>query len=545
VGEEVSKFTVDTFSGRITKVSARLIPNDVGVVATNCRLDSGRLAPWNGNVSVGVSLNASTKSLFKYSGAIWLASNNEVDFVRSPINEDAYGRIYFTGDVYPRMAGASSVVQPYPSASYRLGLPRPSKPSVAIGGTADTGANALSLAWTVTFVTDFGEESPPAILDATDIREWAQGQTKTITLPSPPAGNYALSNGKWRIYRTNLNGAFQFVKEVPIATASTTDTTDDDSALGELLPTEDWDAPPDDNSATHPGGQMKHLCQMPNGILAGASGNTLCFSVAYMPHAWPSDYQLTTRDTVVGLAATSAGLVVMTTGRPYFVSGSDPAGMQLIEVDANHACVSKRSIADMGEYVLYAGANGLIMASGQGIQNVTEMVMSKEGWDWYNPSSIHGYLYDGRYVGFYDKGGGTTGGFIFDPRGGKNSWVDMDFYAHAGYYDPATGYLYLLISGSMYRFDGDPLTPRTVTWKSKQFHSPAAMCPAVAQVNAEAYPVTFKFYADGALKHTQTVTSGEPFRLPSGYMANTFEFQLEGTRAINYVNVAESPSELV
>ena len=541
----MSKFTIESFSGRVTKVSPRLLPVDVGQVATNCRLDSGRLVPWKGNLSIGTNLGATVKTLFKYSANIWLTSTVELDFVRSPINEDPHGRVYFTGDTYPRMAANASVVQPYPSVSYRLGLPRPSKPSVTIGGTADTGANAVSLAWTVTFVTDFGEESPPAILDATDIKEWSPGQTKTITLPSPPAGNYALSNGKWRIYRTNLNGQFQFVKEVAIATGSTTDTIDDDSALGEVMPSELWVAPPDDNSTDHPGGQMKHLTQMPNGIMAGASDRTLCFSVAYMPHAWPEEYQLTTRDTVVGLAATAAGLIVMTTGRPYFVTGSDPAGMQLIEVDANHSCVSKRSIVDMGEYAVYAGANGLVLASSSGLQLATEMVLSKDDWEWYNPSSIHAYQYDGRYIGFYDKGGGNTGGFIFDPRGGKNSWVDLDFYAHAGFYDMATGYLYLLIGGILYRFDADANSPRTVTWKSKQFHSEMLMCPAVARVNAEAYPVTFKLYADGVLKHTQTVADGEQFRLPGGYLARTFEVQLEGTKSINYVTVADSPAEMV
>lgn len=537
-------FAVKMFSGKVTKVSPRLLPDDVAQVATNCRLDSGKLAPWNGNTATADVLGGSIKTLFRYSPSVWLASANEIDFVRSPVNEDPHGRIYFTGDTYPRVAGLASIVQPYPSVSYRLGLPRPGKPTAVISGSPDDGVDAVNLAWTVTFVTDFGEESPPAILDATDIKEWSPGQTKTITLPSTPAGNYPLGSGKWRIYRTNLNGVYQFVKEVAIGTASTTDTLDDDNALGEELPSQNWDAPPDEVTADHPGGQMLHLCMMPNGILAGASGRTLCFSVAYTPSAFPEQYQLTTRHDIVGLVAISAGLLVLTTGRPYFVQGSDPAGMQLIEVDANWACVSKRSIVDMGEYAIYASSEGLVLASGDGLRNVTEQVLSKAGWDALNPSSIHAYQYDGRYIGFYDLGGGNTGGFVFDPRGGKNSWVDLNFYAHAGYYDLEEGVLYLMVSGTVYKFDFDPNAPRSVVWKSKQFHSDIPTCPSVAVVNADSYPVTMKLYADGVLKHTQTVANANAFRLPSGYMAQTFEVQIEGTAAVNYFIVADSPAEL-
>ena len=56
--------------------------------------------------------------------------------------------------------------------------------------------------------------------------------------------------------------------------------------------------------------------------------------------------------------------------------------------------------------------------------------------------------------------------------------------------------------------------------------------------------ITFKLYADGTLQHTQTVTSDELFRLPSGYKAKEFEVELTGSTSINEVCVYESAGEL-
>ena len=51
-------------------------------------------------------------------------------------------------------------------------------------------------------------------------------------------------------------------------------------------------------------------------------------------------------------------------------------------------------------------------------------------------------------------------------------------------------------------------------------------------------------YAEGVLKHTQTVTSSSVFRLPSGYKANEFEFELTGSVPINEVCLYESSEEI-
>lgn len=56
--------------------------------------------------------------------------------------------------------------------------------------------------------------------------------------------------------------------------------------------------------------------------------------------------------------------------------------------------------------------------------------------------------------------------------------------------------------------------------------------------------VTFKLYADGVLKHTQTVTDNEPFRLPGGYLSNLYEIEIISDVPVTRVSVAESIFEL-
>ena len=67
---------------------------------------------------------------------------------------------------------------------------------------------------------------------------------------------------------------------------------------------------------------------------------------------------------------------------------------------------------------------------------------------------------------------------------------------------------------------------------------------ACAQVVADNYPVTFKLYADAVIRHTQVVTSDQPFRLPGGYYGTDFQIDVETTGAIQAVSVAHSMREL-
>ena len=544
-------FKLQTFGGKAPKVFARLLPNDMAQVATNVRLDSGRLEPWKGNANASINpvanyaISGSTKTLFKYSDSIWIGKDEVVDFVRSPLAEDTHERIYATGiggaSGYPRMTLASIVGN---NTFYRLGIPKPSQFStVATNQATEKEDEEIpnSRSYVFTYVSAYGEEGPPCEAPIGQIVDVYSDQSVVLTFPSDPSGNYNLS--RKRIYRTDTGGTYRFVDDVTLATSTYTDSTSE-SNLGEAIPTDSFDSPPDNVSADHPDGPMLGLVSLPNGILAGFSGKTVCFSEAFQPHAFPDEYKLTVKSDIVALAPMPSGVLVLTKEKPAIISGLQPSSMALSEIDSNLACVSKRSVVDMGSAVMYASPDGLVMATESGgLRVVTESIMTRDQWQELVPSSIIGFQWEGHYIGFYDTGT-TEKGFIFDPRGGKDSFTDLGFYASAGFNDLEEDELYLVVGGAAKKFAAG--TSLTYTWKSKKFYGQRPINPGVAKVQADSYGsgITFKLYADGTLKHTETVTSDALFRLPSGYKANEFEIELTGSDPINEVCVYESAAEI-
>ena len=556
-------FKLTTFSGLNEKIAPRLLPEDVAQSTENAFLDRGRLealpqdvndASESGPTHPASHITTSTKTIFKATDNEWFTFNDDVNVIKSPIKEDAFSRFYFTGvngsSGFPRMVDASNGITgsgPYPVTSYRLGLPTPgaftSPPSVN-NATAADGAAISSRAYLYTEITAFGEEGPPSVVASTDIVDASDGATVTISLPAATSGTYNIS--KRRIYRTDINGVFRFVKDVTGTSAGSTTEAVLDSSLGEEIESTDNLAPPDDTSSDHPDGPMFGITTMPNGITAGFSGNTLLFSESFLPHSYPLANQLTTSTDIVAIASIASGLLVTTNGKPLIASGTDPSAMAMVEIDANLPCANKRSLVDMGEYAIYSSPDGLVLASNSGIQLITQQIFTRDQWQDYYPSNVEGYEYEGKYLGFTWDGSdvNTKKGFIFDPRGGKNAFVDLDFYAHAGYNDRESDELYLVIGGVLKKF-GRSNSKRTYTWKSKEFYTNRPISPGVAKVSADSYnSLTFKLYADGVLKHTQTVTSNNIFRLPGGYRTKSFHIILEGTDPVNEVCVYESPQEI-
>lgn len=555
-------FRLTTFSGLNEKIAPRLLPEDVAQNAENVFLDRGRIEglPQDVNDSSEPSshpashIDGTTKTIFKATDNEWFTFSDDVDVIKSPIKEDAFSRFYFTGvsgsSGFPRMVDASNGISgagPYPVTSYRLGLPTP--PAFTTGPSVDNttaadGAATSSRAYVYTEITSFGEEGPPSVVTAADIVDAADGATVTLALPAATSGVYTIA--KRRIYRADLNGIFRFVKDVSGTSAGNTTEAVKDSSLGEEIESTDNLAPPDDVTANHPDGPMLGITTMPNGITAGFSGNTLLFSEAFLPHSYPLANQLTTKEDIVGIVSIASGLLVTTKGKPLIAGGTDPSAMSLVEIDANLPNSNKRSLVDMGEYALYASPDGLVIASNSGVSLVTQQIFTRDQWQDYYPENIEAYEYEGKYLGFTWDGSNssTKKGFIFDPRGQKNAFVNLDFYATAGFNDRENDELYLVIGGTLKKFARSS-NARTYTWKSKEFYSNLPISPGVAKVSAESYnSLTFKLYADGSLKHTQTVTSNNLFRLPGGYKAKAFHIILEGTDPINEVCVYESPREI-
>jgi len=433
---------------------------------------------------------------------------------------------------------------------------------VALGGNSDAELD-YETSYVYTFVSAYGEEGPPS--PASTVITTDDNMTVALSALETSTSITNTNLSKKRIYRSNTGSnstQFQFVTELALSATTYTDTSKN-SELAEVLPSSTWIAPPDD-SALYPDGPMKGLLALGNGTFAGFTGNRICFSEAYQPHAWPAAYRLGIEEKIVGIKATSNGLIVGTESTPYLVTGSDPSAMIAIKIETAEACLSKRSMVDMGETVIYAGPDGLIAASGAQASNITEGLITPEQWqsDYY-PSTITGFYWQGRYVGFYNTGSGF-GGFIFDPRQGTNALVNLDAAAliRGGFTDPDDNELYLIIGNKIKKFQGSS-TNLTYNWKSKEFPMARHTSMGFAKVDAEAYPVTLKVYGDGSVIYNATIsTSGSVFsvtgttpsfsatsitepvvRLPAS-VHKTFAFEVETAKVVNEVCLGESIVEL-
>ena len=538
---------ITDFGGMSEKISPRKLPDSMSEYAENVDFSHGTLRPLSSDGSATISpalgtISGNTETIFRTKSGSWLAFNDDVDVVESPVAGDTYDRVYLSGyGAYPQITAA-----PYGNV-WKLGLPRPSAPSVSLTPSTSSNTsseNPVSRAYLATFVTDYGEEGPPSLVSTGDIKDVYTDQTVTVTVGSAPSGrNYAYI----RIYRTDEDGTFRFLSQISSSGSSFTDSAAD-TALGEEVPSSDWVAPND---------SMIGLTAMPNGITAGFFGQTLCFSEAFLPHAWPEAYQLTTAYPIVGLSRTDTGLIVLTEGKPYMVQGADPAGMVMTELDIAQSCLSKKSIVDMGNSVIYASPDGLVGIAGSRSAVVTDAIFTKEQWSSYAPSGLIGFRWEDRYVGFSNRGGTYPEGFVFDPRGGQNAFstINRDNDIVAGFNDLRSDDLYLITSsGTSVIFNGGSGYNYT-DFHSKHFFTRRPVNLGVCQVAfAESLGngnTTVKIYAGestpSTLIHTETLSSSESiatFRLPSGFRNSVFQVRVEADREVTAITLAESPREI-
>jgi len=180
----------------------------------------------------------------------------------------------------------------------------------------------------------------------------------------------------------------------------------------------------------------------------------------------------------------------------------------------------------------------LVYIDSAGPQLITNELFTREQWQAYKPETIHAYQHDNLYYVFYDD----TAGFILDPI--NRHFIDLDFYASAGYNDPVGDALYLAVGGEIVRWNHDATTDLSYTWKSKVFTSPRPVNFSTGQVIADSYPVTIDFYVDGENKNTTTVNNADIFRLPSGFLGRDWEVEISGTSRVEAVYVADSVQSL-
>ena len=531
------KLAINSFKGMSPITEPSKLAPEFSTKAVNCRFDSGSVEPYLGLVDVSANLITNPVSLFLYDDTHWFSWASDVDAVQSPINDDAYDRVYFTGDGKPKMTAndVATGVSRMPAVSYDMGIVQPA--AVVISGYTDNDQNDegqdddITRFYLQTYVNAYGEEGPSSLLSG---EATLQNPDAVVNLNFPALGVNTQNITHRRIYRT-LDGDYQLVAELPITTLTYSDSLLDDE-LGITL---------DTTTFFEPISTMVGLTSMPNGILAGFDGLTVCFSEPYLPHAWPVAYQQTVGFKIVAMESVGNSLIVTTEGNPYIFSGvsSDAINGQKIEIA--QSCVSKRSMVDMGEYVIYASPDGLVAVGVGNAQLITEQLFNKSKWQEYEPETIRAEYYEGKYFAFY----GSSRGFVFDPK--TLDFIELDFTADGLYSDLKRDVMYVLQSGDIKAFDatGNPLS---FSWEKsvRLNHNPG---PGAVYVDAEPVAdIAFTYSVDGteqvnysdvsSVSVNQVVDTEAVFRLPA-IRGKEFLFKISGEGKVHKVVLASTLGE--
>ncbi|USE38672.1 hypothetical protein [Endozoicomonas sp. SCSIO W0465] len=300
---------------------------------------------------------------------------------------------------------------------------------------------------------------------------------------------------------------------------------------GDILETIGWVAPPNN---------LQGIVVLPGGVAVGFSGKELMFSEPYHLYAWPAAYRLTVEYEIQSLAVAANSVIITTDGYPYVAFGTEPSAMTMERLDTAHACISKRSMVDMGDMALYASPDGLVRVAGGRADLMTRNIINPEDWrQRFRPDTIHACFHDGRYFGFYGHAA-NGGGFIFSPDSG--TFTELGTYADACYRDLQDDSLYLAIGDTIKAWDkGTELMP--YRWRSKVFQGkPAAFTSA--RIMADSYTnLVFRVFRDEQQVLELPVTSDRGFRLPAG-RGSRWQFELAGTDTVTAVIVASSMAEL-
>ncbi|EHS4947825.1 hypothetical protein NMT02_003234 [Vibrio cholerae] len=533
------RIEISTMKGEIPRLESHLLPNEAASLAFDCTYERGVVAPMRSDQEHGTLATLSPVTLFYYAHSHWFTFTQRVSVIANPMAQDAYQRVYWTGQGKPKVTAQDIAVTQgqMPAAWYDLGVPRPMGKPVVIKVDATTGDNLPEgelpayddedRLYIQTYVTRFGEEGAPGLPSVPVLIE-KPGSTVTVQLAPMSVNTHNITHT--RLYRSvsaSGVGDYLLVAELPISQTEYLDSAR--NVNGPPLETWDYDMP-DAN--------MQGLCTMANGICAGFAGNEVMFSEAYLPYAWSKSHRGVTDDDIVAIAPIETSLVVVTKGKPYLFSGVIPSMVTSMRLNVEQACVSAPSLVVINGMAMYASPDGLVAISGTSATVITEGIMDRESWQNFMPTTIKAWVAEGQYIAQYQGGA-----FIFDPSTHSltrlsNTWDSAFHYLH---------------DDTLFIAKGNTLNawqrghqPVAMTWQTKAFLIPQHAFLTCARLEAKAperLRVTVIVDGEAIFKLEQGELTHAPFRLPA-VRGSRWQIKVEGTSQVERIVMADSLSEL-
>ena len=491
----MTNLALNVFAGMLPRRSRQQLPPDGAELAVNVDLRSGDIRALHRRKVLRVladpgyvphkafrvpyallpaAVTAPPTSVFS-DNDLWVTFEQPFShFVRGPLVNDAYNRWYWTEEGQPpRMNTLLRLVNG--DAPYPLGVPRPpDAPAHVVSASGGTSTLNETRCYTYTFVTIYGEESPPAApfcAEGAADGTWTVDNMQVVADQEEPWASETPYQKK-RIYRTTTGtsgGSFFFVADVGLNDVTYVDTIPtDEVSLNQQLESDAWDAPPPD---------LIGLVRHPNGFFAGFThDNNLHFSVPYRPHAWPVAYVLNVEGKISALGVVGNSIIVATETHPYVCTGVNPAALSLTKRNIAEPCLSRLGVVTFPNAVVYPAASGLVAVDSGGVRVLTEQVVAQGEWrNRYYPEYAMGALYDARYLGISTVPvSDTTRGFVFAPSDPKQIFSEVKASRQTGMTslqtDEYSGEVYCCTDALKIEQFSDPFSgPEEYQWKSLEF----------------------------------------------------------------------------
>ena len=530
---------VSDIQGTVPKVNPKLRQDNQAQTADNVELREHVLQPLKGTTEVSDLGAVTPKTLWKAGATFIVFPNGEINKVVDAQIEESNNRFFWTDGVFPKQSDTAL----WSGTSYRLGVTPPAvAPVITLQGAAGDDVQDV-VSYVFTMVSAYGYESAPSPATAvTTVYANQYIDLSVMTTPVDASANFQYKN----IYRLSSGTAgaeYQFLAQIPFANTTYQDK-GSGNTLGDVstdvLATTTWAVPP----ATLVG-----LTQAYNGMLIGYTGKEVYVSEPLVPYAFPADYVITLDSDVSGIGAGNNFILAVSQNTPYIITGVTPEALVADPVSLISQCAGQRSVVECERGIFYAAQDGLCLCNGVDVSVITKPYITSDQWKALGtPGSIIGTWYDEHYVGFYE---GTANGIVIDVDTGQVMTFTLtgDVNTIRDIYHDADDNILKILS-----YDGSSdshissfetnATPLSYTWKSKKFVNPHKFNCAMIRGDA-AGTLTFKYYLDGSLKMTKTVTANQMFRLPADSGSTVKEFELTGTKNVDSVQLATSAPELV
>lgn len=594
----MGRIQITVFGGEIPKMGEGLLPAEAATVATNARLGSGELTPWEKMSSVKIAQGVDQAVSFYPVGDKVLTWAEDTDIEAGPIPNDIHKRVYYTNaSEGPRVFSEDSVTEDEfgraTMTSYKLGVPAPVNapvPSVLTNGSSTTIEDTT---YAYSFVSEWGEEgplSPPSVVFEKKVDDLITLVDTDTTVPD--GYNIKIKRMYRSIVASDGSAIFVFIKDRPLTQATVNDSPDGGS-FGEECPSVDWDAPVD---------TLRGLTAMPGNFFAAFSGNEIFFSSPSYPHAWPNKYALNTPHNIVGLGVVGTVLVVLTEAYVHFVNVPDPELATMTYYKDEIPCLAKRGIISTRQGVFFPSSDGLYMTTQVGVENATVDLFTRRDWRGLDPDTIHSIAQNDILFLFNNN----TNAKLIDLREAQARVTGLNWYVTGAYLQPEDNKLMFIMPEEgnqiVMEWQGDSENSFQYEWVSKEFllpedtnfscakvvaHFPNTLTQSqwdeiMRQLREEAeyeaeyqgkdgslggcllndfalngdaldafnaeytleYTLTMELIADGKVVHSQNIESDQPFLLPAGFTSNKYKVRLQGDIVVQAVSIATSMPEL-